>query len=258
MEKWQSNETIIIWISLFGLILVACAIFFVIYIKISTEKIINNNKRENTLKLEYQKSLLNAYLDTQEEERRVIAQRLHDDIGSKLNTLNLWFQNEDTWNHPKFREVFTDMFPDIIEGIRTVSYSMYPSNLEELGLPGAIEELISNLDVSIAPKFYLHTEFKKKERSIALHLYRIIQEFISNTIKYAKADQITINLRDTDNCLIMLLTDNGIGFDFELVKKGMGLKNIDSRSKSIEAKYKWKKSAKGGTRLIILRKQINV
>jgi signal transduction histidine kinase len=61
-----------------------------------------------------------------------------------------------------------------------------------------------------------------------------------------------IHIRDTETSLALILSDNGVGFDNSILKKGMGLKNIDSRIKSINAFSKWKSKKGNGSRLIII------
>ena len=61
-----------------------------------------------------------------------------------------------------------------------------------------------------------------------------------------------IQLRETNNLLSFVLADNGIGFDYDTLKKGMGFRNIESRISSINASYKWKSIKNKGTRLIII------
>jgi len=61
-----------------------------------------------------------------------------------------------------------------------------------------------------------------------------------------------IHIRDTETSLTLILSDNGVGFDNSILKKGMGLKNIDSRINSINAFSKWKSKKGNGSRLIII------
>jgi signal transduction histidine kinase len=71
-------------------------------------------------------------------------------------------------------------------------------------------------------------------------------------IKHAKASEMLIHIRDTNISLVIILSDNGVGFDIDLLKKGMGLKNIESRIQSIIAISKWKSKKGNGSRLIIV------
>ena len=97
----------------------------------------------------------------------------------------------------------------------------------------------------------LKYDYQERIISFELQIYRIIQEFLSNVIKHAKASIMTIYIRGTKDSLALILSDNGIGFDIDELQKGMGLQNIDSRIKSINGSAKWKSEKSYGTRLIM-------
>ena len=89
-------------------------------------------------------------------------------------------------------------------------------------------------------------DFKNKNDQV------IVQEFISNVVKHAQASEIKLFLRDSTKAFLVVLADNGIGFNVREIRKGMGINNIETRLNSIEATWKWKSDSKRGTRLIIL------
>ncbi len=94
--------------------------------------------------------------------------------------------------------------------------------------------------------------YQKKDLFVEVQLYRIIQEFTTNVIRHSTATDLWIYLKDYPENLAVVISDNGQGFDYEQVKKGMGIKNIESRIKSMNATHKWKKTfLHTGSRLII-------
>ena len=129
---------------------------------------------------------------------------------------------------------------------------MYPVNLEKFGLILTLEALISNVNESLPIQLIINDDYQKRPISFEVQIYRIIQEFLSNVIKHAKASNMLIHIRDTETLLAVILSDNGVGFDNSILKKGMGLKNIDSRINSINAFSKWKSKKGNGSRLIII------
>jgi signal transduction histidine kinase len=124
-------------------------------------------------------------------------------------------------------------------------------NLEKFGFMDTLEALISNVNDSLTIQLTLKYDYQPRAISFELQLYRIIQEFLSNVIKHAKATSMIIYIRDTKDVVSLILSDNGIGFDTSELQKGMGLQNIDSRIKSINGICKWKSVQNKGTRLII-------
>ncbi|PCI31079.1 MAG: histidine kinase [Flavobacteriaceae bacterium] len=215
------------------------------------KKILNEKSLQRQLELEHQKKVALQYTIVQENERKRIAEVLHDDVGNKLNILSLWINNEDTWNNERSKKIIAQQIPALIEAVRTISHSLYPVNLERFGLILTIEALISNVNESLPIQLLLNHKYQKRPIYFEVQIYRIIQEFLSNVIKHAKATEMLIHIRDTDISLAIILSDNGVGFDTDLLKKGMGLKNIESRIQSIAAISKWKSKKDKGSRLII-------
>jgi signal transduction histidine kinase len=216
------------------------------------QKILSEKSQQYQLELAHQKEVTLQYTSVQESERKRIAELLHDDIGNKLNILSLWINNEDSLNNKRSREVIKQQIPALIEATRTISHSLYPVNLEKFGLILTLEALISNVNESLLIQLIVNYDYQKRPISFEVQIYRIIQEFLSNVIKHAKASNMLIHIRDTETSLALILSDNGVGFDNSILKKGMGLKNIDSRIKSINAFSKWKSKKGNGSRLIII------
>lgn len=215
------------------------------------QKILNEKTLQHRLELEHHKEISEQYIIVQENERKRIAEVLHDDVGNKLNILSLWINNEDTWNNKRSKEIIAQQIPELIEATRTISHSLYPVNLERFGLILEIESLISTLNESLCIQLIIDNNYQRRNISFEVNIYRIIQEFLSNVIKHAKASKMLIHIRSRDTSLAIILSDNGIGFSNDSVKKGMGLKNINSRIKSINAYSKWKSKEHKGSRLIM-------
>jgi signal transduction histidine kinase len=215
------------------------------------DKMLREKSRQYQLELDHQKEVALQYTSVQESERKRIAEVLHDDIGNKLNVLSLWINNEETWNSPRAKGIIGQQIPELIEATRTISHSLYPVNLEKFGLILTIEALIANMNQSLSLQYILNYKYQKRAITFEIQIYRIIQEFLNNVIKHAKANKMLIHIRDTDTSLDLILSDNGIGFTIERLQKGMGLKNIDSRIKSINAQSKWKSEKDKGSRLIL-------
>ncbi|ASK32742.1 histidine kinase [Chryseobacterium sp. T16E-39] len=199
----------------------------------------------------HQKSLVLENIKAQEEERKRIAVMIHDDIGNRLNILSLWLNNLDTKGDELIKRNIHNQMSALIDSARTISHSLYPVNLESVGLVLYIEELIVNLSHKINISLHVAPGYRKKSIFIEVQLYRIIQEFTTNVIKHSSATEIWIYIKDYPDDMIVVITDNGQGFDYESVKKGMGISNIESRIKSMNAVHKWKNVLQKRSRLII-------
>jgi len=202
--------------------------------------------------IHHQKEISFQYAAGQEEERKRIAELIHDDIGSKLNVLTLWINNEETWNDPRSKEVISTQIPALIDSAREISHALYPTILEKFGLLLTLEGLVSNIEGSLSVQLVCNHNYNPRPIAIEIQIYRIVQEFLSNVIKHANASEMNILIRDSKKGLTIVLSDNGDGFDADLKSNGMGLRNVESRVNSISAFSVWKNKADSGSYLLII------
>jgi signal transduction histidine kinase len=121
-----------------------------------------------------------------------------------------------------------------MEEIRKLSHVLVgPAHEKTMGLIAAVEELISNISISkdIVISFdYSTYDENETEIGLKIVIYRIIQEQTSNILKHAEASEVTIQLKKDWNDLVLVISDNGKGFDTSTKGKGIGLKNIMNRA----------------------------
>lgn len=228
-------------------------IFFILLAyKFFIDRIIKEKNLQYQAEINHQKQLALENSKTQEEERKRMAILIHDDIGNRLNILSLWIHNLDVNNKEASEKVISKQISDLIDSARSISHSLYPVNLEKLGLVLYIEELITNLSNKIKILLYVSPEYQKKDVFTEVQIYRIIQEFTTNVIKHSAAAEMSIYIKDNRKNRTVILSDNGESFDYQNARKGMGLKNIESRIKSVDALYKWKNTIGKRSRLIII------
>jgi signal transduction histidine kinase len=185
---------------------------------------------------------LQAVIDGQEEERRRIARELHDGVGQKLAGIKInWESISDDLKKSKNKEqldTMAGMLDSAASEVRTISHQMMPKELEQFGLLPAIESLLSN-NLGITGKNFEFNHFGFNSRlpqQIELNLFRITQELVSNTIKHADATQLNVQLLKRGDVVVLIFEDNGKGFEvLENANFGIGLLNVESRVKSINA-----------------------
>ncbi|BEV04263.1 MULTISPECIES: ATP-binding protein [Chryseobacterium] len=215
------------------------------------QRIIKEKNAQYEAEVQHQKNLALENIKAQESERKRIAVMIHDDIGNRLNILSLWLNNLDTKGDELIKKNITTQMSSLIDSARSISHSLYPVNLESVGLVLYIEELIANLSGRINISLNVSPKFQKKEIFVEVQLYRIIQEFTTNVLKHSEASRVWIYIKDNKTNLAVIISDNGQSFEYDEVKKGMGIKNIESRIKSMNAAHKWKNTLGKGSRLII-------
>lgn len=242
-------------------IMLAFALAFVAFVSYSQKKILREKMRNQEQVNRHQEQLLHSNILTQEEERKRIARDLHDAIGSKLNVILLNVHRlKDSTKESKELTSITDEVEAVIhttiDSTRRISHELLPPTLEEFGLVEAIREFQFEVDNPGAMKFNLTVNDHLptiEDKILELNLFRVLQELFSNSIRHGKASEISLNLALKANDLIMIYTDNGVGFDMENAqnRKGLGMQNIESRLAMIHAESDYHSTPENGFKMSI-------
>jgi signal transduction histidine kinase len=219
------------------LILVVSIILFVVYYQ----------KRVLSQKNDFQKQLLSATVQVEENERERIAKNLHDDLGILLTGLrqDLNKAARNAGDRQLLEEIHkhsNQLLDESLKTVRETVKDLTPKNLSKYGYLGVLRELCAQLNKAGHVTVELHEdsvpEFSQKK---ALQLYRLSKELLNNILKHAQPAHITIAFEaGADNCH-MRITHNGAGISNEAVRqlsregKGLGLKSIESRAQLINA-----------------------
>lgn len=213
-------------------------ITLVAFFYFSKKKIIQKELEKKEIELQHSKELLQATLEVQEKERKRIAQDLHDDISSKLNvvSLNCHLLAMNNLEEEKEAELITsivDISGKVLESSRRIAHNLFPPVFDKFGLHAAIEELCRefNSTGNVRVSYTSGVIFRNDDRERHMHVFRILQELINNSIRHGKASEVKIQFEDKNNSITCNYRDNGKGFDTTAPEhtKGLGMKNIQSR-----------------------------
>ena len=193
-------------------------------------------------------------------EQKRISQELHDGIMNKLTSvrLNLFVLNKKTDAETiKTCIKHINEIHDIEKEIRTISHNLrndfFNSNAS---FKIIIKDLFEGFSGTYNIKIDLYIDDKiiweKIETNIKMNLYRIFQESLQNIHKYANADLIIVKIIKSETEISISIKDNGIGFDINKTKDGIGLKNMQSRIKSINGTIMIHSKKDIGTNLIMV------
>ncbi len=220
--------------------------------------IIQRNKRraqaeKDAALIEERDRGLKAMINAQEEERKRISKDLHDGIGQQLSGLKMAWQNLSTDIGSKAPDKYakliniTKILDDTASEVRSISHQMMPKALGEMGLAPAIQDMLTkSLEPTDIQYEFEHFNLDQRfNESIEIGLYRITQELINNIIKHANAKFVSVQLFKNKNNLILMVEDNGIGFDSEK-GEGHGLMNIKSRLNTINGEVNYESSPGSG------------
>jgi two-component system, NarL family, sensor histidine kinase UhpB len=175
-----------------------------------------------------------SILRAEEDERNRWAEELHDNVCQNLTVAKLYIgqMSSDPSTTGMFATKTSDMVSKALNDIRQLSATIKPPGFSNLSMEQALEELFDN--VRRVKTYQVKMDFSnfQEERLLEEHkllMYRVVQEQLSNIIKYAQASTITVVAQTIEGDAYISIEDNGKGFDLRSIKGGIGLKNIQSR-----------------------------
>ncbi len=180
----------------------------------------------------------------QERDRAHFARELHDDLGQQLTGIAT--QLAASKQIPASDEIYQQV-KHAIESTRSLARLMHPTLVQDLGLLAGIKWLNRQLlePSEIACKLsYGLTE--RLDSDTELFLFRIVQEAMVNTVKYAKADTFELLLERSQSALLLIIRDNGCGFNSETVSQGVGLQSMYDRAAAFGADLNIKSAVDSG------------
>jgi signal transduction histidine kinase len=190
--------------------------------------------REHKKVLKWQQARIAAEINTLENERKRIADDLHDELGPLLSAIKLQINHLEPSDETETAvlEKSSEQIDSIIQRFREISYDLLPNTLVRQGLIKATEEFISKLKpvhpLNISFKYCDFTLIPQRE----INLYRILQEIIHNTVKHSRAASLSVSIQKNNKTLLLRTKDDGIGFNYSEKKQiatGLGLLSIHSR-----------------------------
>jgi signal transduction histidine kinase len=252
-NKMQKIRNITIIISVFVILFFAWAMIF-FRMKANKNRVISAQKIKQ---LEDEKKLMAAQsvLIGQEEERKRVAQELHDGIGVLLSTASIHFSGSiDDIDDLKSKEMVlkaNKILKEAASEVRKISHNMMPGVLSKFGLQEALEDLFDGLNESdnIHITYDFDMPAKRLPDNPEMILYRVVQELTNNTLQHARAERIWFSMRWLSNMLVIDYSDNGIGFNPEstLKSKSLGFPGIHTRIEYLKGRIELESSKGHGT-----------
>lgn len=201
-------------------------------------------KKEQILRQEANLKLKEAEIEfsirSQERERARFAKDLHDGFGQMISILNLnlkSLEKPDVDRHEIY-ENSSEVLDQMYKELKGICFDLMPQTLIQHGLTSAVDEFASRINKS--GQIAVETDFFGMEARLTdvqeISLYRIIQEWVNNILKYGEASHVLIQITRESSSMSLLIEDNGSGFDPNLLTagKGNGWRNIQSRANLIK------------------------
>ena len=210
--------------------------------------------RNVTERKQLESRILDTIISTEEKEREKFSRNLHDELGPLLSSIKMYVNSLSASIEKSKHDFITSqlkiILKDVIQSTKEISNDLSPHVLANYGLTAALEWYINQIKPYISVTFETNIKDERFPTSMELSVYRIIRELMNNTVKHAQATKITIKLFLILKSIHLNYSDNGLGFnkdfhnDYKLM--GMGMSNIISRCRSINATSKFFNNAPVG------------
>ena len=257
MEQGASNFALIFSLATVGMLVLASAI--ILFVVFYQKKMIQEQLKRQQMELDYQQKMMEAALESQENERRRVAADLHDSIGAMLSTVRVGITTiAKQLSDPQSLDVPKQMLDDTISSVRRISRDLMPSTLDKFGFAHAAKELCERFTATamLPIQWHEHGDIKTLNKNRELMLFRIVQELINNALKHSKATEINVDVWDEQD-LVLSIEDNGVGFNPDEFKtpsksgRGLGLFNIENRARVLGAQIEFDKNRKQGSKITL-------
>lgn len=189
-------------------------------------------------KIRLRETQINAVIESQEQERRRFASDLHDGMGQLISALQLNLsslrQQSSFEKRDQLFESSEQLLNEAHDEIRNIAFNLMPPVLVKEGLVPAVQELARKINRAskIKASLSVFDLTARLPQVTEISLYRVIQEFLSNIIKYSNAEKVTISFTGYENELVLTIDDDGEGYDlkaFQETSEGNGWRNVNSR-----------------------------
>jgi signal transduction histidine kinase len=204
-------------------------------------ELVNGFNVFSTRILEAQKQLRqlsNNIVRNQEMERASIARELHDELGQVLTALRLnavWIRDRLKDSDPEVAEQalnMRDLIDHSIDEVRNIALRLRPRILDDLGLTAAVDWFVADFQKRTKIKCDLErTNLDEVDNNIAITIYRIMQEALTNVGRHSEADRAGVVIRCFNDKIFLEISDNGAGYDEQILgdSKGLGIPGIRER-----------------------------
>lgn len=254
-EKRMKQQFIWISISIGAALLVLAIVYFQrqrinrLQKKREQEK---HNKQINDLLKNQEMASIEAALDGQEQERKRIAEDLHDRLGSTLSAVRMYFESASSSSGENKQERYDKAYKLLdraIDDTRGIAHNLVAGTLSKFGLFAALEDLKQTIQGAgnVKVEYAFDAREERFRTELEINLYRIVQEVFSNALKHANPRKLSVSITQSESELLVELSDDGKGFDTKADFKGIGLQNIQARIHKLNGEFDLKSEEGLGT-----------
>jgi two-component system NarL family sensor kinase len=214
--------------------------------------------QQKAFEIEQKEQVFKADLNAQEEERRRIAESLHNGIGQLLYAVKMSLSMVDLNKNPDYtslhqlKQATEQLLVEAIRESRRVSHALTPMILGQFGLKAALEDLCKHAEREITIKYDFKASSAKLDKFVEISIYRMVQELVTNVLKHTGATKASLIVEHQPRYLVLTQTDNGKGLNYDQVEHhGTWLQTIENKVKLLKGTLELKKTDGSEIRILI-------
>jgi PAS domain S-box-containing protein len=229
---------------------------------ISANTVLSQGLAEKTEREAEIRALSARLIKAQEEERSRLSRELHDDLSQQIAAVSIGMGNlkrnlpENQTESRKQSDSLQQKLVDLSEAVRRISHELHPAVLQHSGLAAALRAYCDEFEALMQIRVQLKTEgsFQDLPSTVALTIYRIVQEALRNVARHAQVDAAEIGLVDSGEELRLTVADRGVGIPADKLSRpgGLGLVSIRERTRLVNGTMQVQTSPNQGTTLTIM------
>ena len=207
--------------------------------------------------------LIGQLFSAREDEKRRISRELHDETSQSMASILAYLRIlHGKLATPEQRELLQEareLTSEAMQGLKQLAVDLHPPLLEDLGLLVAIEKYIDTLrrtHKDLTVRWETQGDFTGLDRTLALVIYRSVQEGLTNIVRHAHAREASVKLRATAKEVCVEIADDGVGFEKDTAERArldrhLGLVSMKERAELLEGSFSVESAPGAGTRLFL-------
>lgn len=208
-----------------------------------------------------EKQILNAIVETEERERKKYSQEVQHELGAMLSSINTYINIIENGKIsqqelPTVYKEIKQLVNQAAQQSKNIAENLMPNLLDNFGLIASVKNLCKQIAPANKPRIIFETEdfVEPENQKINTAIFRIISELLANAANHSKADKVILYLKNNDNFINIDYSDNGVGFNPEILKKRPlgGLTAIKGRVQNLNGQMKIKSQPNKGTEINII------
>lgn len=193
------------------------------------QKLLHDEQLKSTLENQ-RTEIIKEKIKAQAKERERLSLELHDGIASEISALKLSLSNPKNATNPLINST-VNKIDQLYHEVRNLSHNLNPDSITEIAFTQLVHKIATvaeNSGIDVRKNIVISKKIDDLNENTLLNLYRILQELINNLVKHSKATKTTIEVLESNDSILLEVSDNGVGIDNNQ-KSGIGLKNIQKR-----------------------------